>query len=65
MFAGSSYDNNLEVSGYTLVCLDRPSNNKRDGVYICCGSFLPLRFLNAQYLQESICFELKIGGQNM
>ena len=26
--------------------------------------FLPLRILNVQYLQESICFELKIGDKN-
>ena len=59
-------DNNLEISGYTflvkfLVRLDYPSNNKREGVCIFYKSFLPLRILDVQYLQESICFEFKIG----
>ena len=55
-----SDDSNLEISGYTLVCSDHPSNNKRGGVCIYYKGFLPLRILNVQYLQESICFELKI-----
>ena len=61
-FSTPSDDSNLEISGYTLVRSDRPSNNKRGGVCIYYKSFLPLRILNVQYLQESICFELKIGG---
>ena len=51
-----SDDSCLEISGYTLVRTDHPSNNKRGGVCICYKSFLPLRILNVQYLQESICF---------
>ena len=58
-----SDDSNLEISGYTLVRSDHPSNNKRGGVCIYYKSFLPLRILNVQYLQESICFELKIGDK--
>ena len=27
-------DSDLEISGYTLVCSDHPSNNKRGGVCI-------------------------------
>ena len=56
-------DNNLEISGYTLVCSDHPSNNKRSGVCIYYKNFLSLRILNAQHLQESICFKLKIGDR--
>ena len=56
-------DNNLEISGYTLVCSDYPSNNKRSGVCIYYKNFLSLRILNAQHLQESICFKLKIGDR--
>ena len=55
-----SDDSYLEISGYILVCSDHPPNNKRGGHCIYCKSFLPLRILNVQYLQESICFELKI-----
>ena len=43
-----SDDSNLEISGYTLVRSDHPSNNKRGGrgggIYY--KSFLPLRILN-------------------
>ena len=59
----ASNDSNLEISGYTLVCPDHPSNNKRGGACIYYKSFLPLSILNVQLLQESICFELKIGGK--
>ena len=31
----------------------------KEGIYY--KSFLPLRILNVQYLQENICFELKTG----
>ena len=58
-----SDDNNLEISGYTLVRSDHHSNSKKGGVCIYYTSFLPLRILNVQYLQESICFELKIGDK--
>ena len=59
-----SDDSNLEISGYTLVRLDDTSNSKREGVCIYYKSFLPSRIINVQYLQESICFELKIGAKN-
>ena len=45
-----SDDSNLEISGYTLVRSDHPSNNKRRGVCIYYKRFLPLRILNVQYL---------------
>ena len=59
----ASDDNNSEIFGYNLVCSDHPSKNKGGGVWIYYKSFLPLRVLNAQYLQEIICFELKNGDK--
>ena len=58
-----SDDSNLEISGCTLVGSDHPSNNKIGGFCIYYKRFLPLRILNAQYFQETICFELKIGDK--
>ena len=58
-----SDDSNLEISGYTLVRSDHPSNNKRGDVCSYYKSYLPLRILNVQYLQESIRFELKIDDK--
>ena len=48
-----SDDSNLGISGYTLVRSDHPSNSKRGGVCIYYKSFLPLRILNVQHLQEN------------
>ena len=52
-------DSNSEISGYTLARSDHTSNNKSGDACIYYESFLPIRIFNAQYLQESICFELK------
>ena len=49
-----SDDINLEISGYTLVRSDPPSNNQKVGVCIYYKRFLPLRILNVQYLQENV-----------
>ena len=48
---------------YNLVREDHPSNSKRGGVCIYYKSSLPFRVINVKYLQESISFELKIGGK--
>ena len=56
-------DDNLEISGYSLVRSDHPSNNKRRGVCVYCKKCLPFRVLNIQYLHECINFELKIGDK--
>ena len=49
-----SDDNNLEISGYTLVRSDHLSNNKRDGV---CIYYKFLHFYTCyQYLQETCNF---------
>ena len=42
-------DDNLEISGYSLVRSDHPSNNKREGVCVHYKNFLPLRVLDIQY----------------
>ena len=53
----------MEVSVYKLVLAEHPSTNKRGGAWIHYKSFLPLRILNTQCLQERICFELKMGDK--
>ena len=58
-----SDDENLEIPGYNLVREDHPSNSKRGGVYGYYKSSLPFRVINVKYLQESISFELRIGGK--
>ena len=50
-------DDNLEISGYSLVRSDHPSNK------IFYKIFLPLRVFDIQYLHECINFELKIGDK--
>ena len=59
----TSDDDNLEILGYKLMRSDIPSNSNRGGVSIYYKSALPLRVLDIYYLQESICFELKIGDK--
>ena len=56
-------DGNLEISGYSLVQSDHPSNNKRGGVCVYYENCLPLRVLDIQYLHECIDFELKTGDK--
>ena len=58
-----SDDENLEIAGYNLVREDHPSNSKRGGVCVYYKSSLPFRVINVKYLQESISFELRIGGK--
>ena len=56
-------DDNLDISGYSLVRSNHPSKNKRSGVCVYYKNFLPLRVLDIQYLHECINFELKIGDK--
>ena len=53
----------MEISGYSLIRSDHPSNIKRGGICIYYKHFLPLRILSVQYLQECINFEMKIGDK--
>ena len=54
-------DDNLEISGYTLVRSDHPSNTNRGGVCLSYKSNLPLRGINNGYLNECLTLELTVG----
>ena len=55
-------DDNLDISGYNLVRSDHPSNSKRGGACIYYKeTYIPLRVINVNYLNECIRFELNIG----
>ena len=58
-----SDDKVLEIPGYNLVKENHPSNSKRGEVCVYYKSSLPFRVINVKYLQESISFELRIGGK--
>ena len=59
----SFVDNNLQISGYNIIRLDRPSSSNRGGVCIYYKHFLPLRVFDISLLEECINFELKKGGK--
>ena len=56
-------DDKLQISGYTLIRSDHPSNTKRGGVCIYYKSSLLLRVINIGYLHEYLSFELQIGDK--
>ena len=58
-----SDDQNLEMAGYNLLREDHQSNSTCGGVCVYYKSSIPFRVINAKYLQESISFELRIGGK--
>ena len=58
-----SDDENLEIPGYNLVREDHQSYSKRGKVCVYYKSSLPFRVINVKCLQESISFELRIGGK--
>ena len=53
----------MEVPGYNLFGANHPSNAKRGRVCIYYRNSLPLKILGIHYLQESINFEIMIGGK--
>ena len=53
----------MEIAEYSLVREDHPSNSKRGGVCVYYKILLPFRVINVKYFQESISFELRIGGK--
>ena len=53
----------MEISGYTLVRSDHPSNIKRRGVCLYYKINLPLRVTNIGYLIEYLTIELKVGDK--
>ena len=56
-------DDNLQIPGYSYVRADHPSNTKRGGVLLYYKSFLPIKLIDVNYLNECISFELRIGGK--
>ena len=56
-------DSNLKIPCYNLVCFDHPSNKKREGVRIYYKSYLPLRMIEINYLNECVRFELMVGDK--
>ena len=53
----------MEISGYTLIRSDHPSNTKRGGVYLYYKNNLPQRVINIGYLNECLTLELKVGDK--
>ena len=58
----SSSADNLNIPGYDMSRADHPSGNQCGGVCIYYKEVLPIKTLNINYLQECICFNLKIGS---
>ena len=54
---------NLEIPSYNLVRSDHPPNRKRRGVCIYYRSYLPLRIIDTNYLNECMRFELMAGDK--
>ena len=54
-------DDHVEISGYTLIRSDHPSNTKRGGVYLYYKNNLPQRVINIGYLNECLTLEHKVG----
>ena len=59
----SSNDNNLNIPGYNMSLADHPAGNRRGGVCIYYKESLAIKMLNIDYLQEYICFGLKLGSK--
>ena len=56
-------DENLEISGYTLVRSNHASNTKRWSLCLYYKNNLPLRVTNIGYLNKCLTLELKIGDK--
>ena len=53
---------NLNIPGYNMYCAD-PFGNRREEVCIYYKETLLIKMLNINFLQEHICFDLKIGNK--
>ena len=53
-------DDNLEISGYTFVGFDHPSNTKCGGFCFYYKNNLPLRVIVIGYLNECLTLELTV-----
>ena len=51
----------MEIPGYHLVHSYYPSNKKHGGVCIYYKSYLSLRIIDINYLNECVMFELMLG----
>ena len=58
-----SSDEKLNITGYDMFRADHPSGDRRGGVCIYYKETLLIKELKISYLQESICFDLKIGNK--
>ena len=56
-------DSNLKIPGYNLVRSDHPSNKKRGGVCTYYKSYLLLRIIDINYLNECVRFELMVADK--
>ena len=54
---------NLQIARYSLVRANHPSNTKRGGVLLYYKSFLPIKLIDINFLNECLSFELGIGGK--
>ena len=59
----SSSDDNLNIPGCNMSCAGHPSGNRRGRTCNYYKKPLPIKMLNIYYLQECICFDLKIGSK--
>ena len=58
------FDNdNLRITGYKLIRVDHPSNQKRGVIFIYHKDFLPIKVNNVSYLTESLNFNLSGNGK--
>ena len=58
------FDNdNLDIPGCIMVRADHPANSKRGGVCMYSKNCLSFKVLDIRFPQESIAFELQIGGK--
>ena len=59
-----SSDDTLNTHGYNVSRARYPSGNRRGGVCIYYKKSLPIKMLNINYIQECICFDLKMGSKH-
>ena len=52
-----SYDKDLMLDGYNLICSDHPSNTKRVHVSICYKNSLAARLVDITFLPECLVCE--------
>ena len=62
-FLYSIDDDNFQIPRYSSARVDHPSNTKRGGVLLYHKSFLPIKLIDVNYLNECISLELRIGGK--